>query len=272
MKTIWLGLEQSVGRDDVLCMNKNTFNLENVSEFQPDIVIEREFNAGGMSWEKEIPLIKDAIPNVKTAVWLIDTHVREDFHRDYCKLFDYAFFAISSFLPSIDHPNKFWLPVCFPSVLEAMPEPNVVRPHEFGFIGSHGTPYLEQRTEFYRLIKDIYPDFHIKRDFSTVYSSMAEIKYMVNLSYNGDMNFRTFESLACGCGLITSDVPDLYKIDGLVERISIFKSFTECVDQIREHHNVGVTSQVEWVKEGHMLTNRLGAIEKMVETGIQETF
>jgi hypothetical protein len=269
MKILWLGLERSIGVDALL-MNKNTFDLEKIKEYQPDLVIEREFNAPGLDWANELPLIKSVAPNVTTAVWLIDTHVKEDFHTDYCKLFDFAFFAISAFAEKIPHPNGYWLPLCFPATIT--PEQKPLRDHFVGFVGSYGTQYLENRTEFYRMLKDIYPNFFIVRDYATVYQRMATITYMVNLSYNADMNFRTFESLACGCGLLTSDAPDLYKVQGLVEKIAIFKSFEECVELIRQKENIPVVNHSAWILENHSLKNRVESIVQMVETKQQCSF
>lgn len=270
MKIAWLGLEPDVGLNNVLLLNKSNFSLEKLKEFKPDIVVEREFNADGLDWHKEIPLIKQELPDVKTAVWLIDTHVRLEFHKQYAILFDYVFLAISKYLDEIDHPNKFWLPLCFTaSSVKKYPEN---RPYHIGFVGRYDVKHLEERTAFMYMIKDIFPKFHLLTDFNTVYDSMGKIEYMVNLSYNGDMNFRTFESLACGCGLITSDVPDLYKIKGLAEKITIFDSFNSCIDAIRSKIDVKPKDHSDWVMKNHTLKNRIKAIVEMIETNIQKEF
>ena len=269
MKILWLGLEQNIGRE-ALILNKNNFSIDKVINFNPDIVIEREFNATGLDWSNEIILIKKSLPNVRTATWLIDTHVREPFHKEYCKLFDYAFFAISRFMDRIDHPRKFWLPVCHTSMfLLEFPKK---RPYHIGFVGRFSGKFLEERSEFMFMLKDIFPDFHLITDYGTVYQTMSKIEYMVNLSYDGDMNFRTFESLACGCGLITNDVPDLHKITGLDERITIFDSFDSCVDAIKNKVGVTQTDNSKWVMEKHTLGNRFDSIINMIQTGKQEEF
>lgn len=268
MKILWLGLEQDIGVDALL-MNKNTFDIDKIAEYQPDLVIEREFNAAGLDWRKEIPKIREVCPRAITAAWLIDSHVKGDFHKKYAQLFDFVFVAISNFLNELEHKNKFWLPLCHTSNILLEPGD---KQHKVGFVGSHGTAYLEDRTEFYRMIKDIFPNFYLIKDYATYYARMNSIGYIVNLSYNGDMNFRTFEALGSGCGLITSDVPDLYKIDGLVDRISIFKNFNECVDKIKENIDKPIVSHTNWIRDNHMIKNRVEAIINMVETGMQETF
>lgn len=272
MKVLWLGLEQmsTVGFIETKTMNKGNYSLEEVKRFNPDIIFEREFNADGMSWEKEIKEMKAALPHVKTAVWLIDTHVRKDFHKQYAKNFDYVFMAISHLMHEIDHPNRFWLPLCHTA--NFVPEFKATREHELGFIGRFNAPFLENRTEFIKKVKEMYPDFYAVTDYNNLYENMSKIKIMVNLSYNQDMNFRTFEALACGNILVTSTVPDLFKISGLRERIFVFNDYDELKEIVDSLKDKTPINYQKWILDHHTPEHRLISAVKMIITNQQEDF
>lgn len=273
MKVLWLGLEAALDMSGmtVKSMSRSTFNIEEVIAFNPDFVFEREFNAEGYDWVDQIKLMRMTLPKTtKYAVWLIDSHVRPDFHKEYSKLFDYAFCAISSFIPELDHPNKYWLPLCHTAPF--VPEFREQRDFSIGFVGRFDQIHLENRTEFMNKVKLVYPDFHAVVDYANVYQTMSSMKIMVNLSYNGDMNFRTFESLACGNILVTSEVPDLYKIEGLVERIHIYKDFAQFQEIVNDQINREPPNYQAWIMEKHLMKHRLASAINMMTIGIQSNF
>lgn len=270
MKILWLGLESSVDFPDTMTMNKQTYDINKVLEFQPDLIFEREFNADGMTWYRELEEMTNKLPNVTTAVWLIDTHVRLDFHKKYSQIFDYVFLSISKFLPQIDHPNKFWLPLCY-TATDLVPF-KTERKHQIGFVGRFGVQFLENRTEFMEKVKEMYPDFYAVTDYNTVYQTMSDIKIMVNLSYDQDMNFRTFEALACGNTLVTSSVPDLFKIKGLTDRIRVFTNYQDLKEIIDDELLKAPVNNQQWILDHHMMKHRLQSALNMIASNKQEDF
>lgn len=272
MRILWLGLEHELGIENdypVMIRNKDNYLYDEVIEFAPDLVIEREFNDGKHIWNKEIEALKIALPNVKTAVWFIDTHVQYDRHKEYMKLFDYAFFAISKYAYEFD---KFWLPVCYPlAKLQKFTEKPI---YQIGFVGRWGGYYIE-RTRILTLLDQIYgKDFYKVTDYKTPYQSMSKCRIMINSSFSNDMNYRVFEALGSGNLLVTNDVPDLHKIKGLEDRIFIYRSYQHILDIIDGINTMdfNIRGNIEYIEQYHMLPNRINSLLHMIKSGEQEQF
>lgn len=275
MKILWIGFEKQLGIEKthkVLKMNKGNWNLEKIIQFNPELIIEREFNDGISLYQKEMEQFIQLIPNAKRAMWFIDTHVQYQRHKDYQKWFDYRFFAISKYAQEF---GGYWLPLCYPA-------PEIVsydiKPiHKMGFIGRRGR-YFNERNKVLSFLKYFYEDdFYIKTDYETVYKSMAECKIIVNRSIGKDMNYRVFEALGTGNILVTNEVPDLYKIEGLTDRIYIYKSFCDLINIIERLLKTDISADmiqnnIEYTKLYHMLPNRINSMLKIIETKKQVSF
>ena len=251
-------------------MNKDTFDIDNAIQFLPDIVIEREFNDGKSIWNKEIKTLSIALPKIKTAVWLIDTHISYKRHKEYMKNFDYVFFAISKYAEEL---KGFWLPLCYPC-------PRIQRfsdipIHRIGFVGRWGG-FFEERSRKLALLKQLYEDdFFMVTDYNTVYQTMAKCKIMFNCSIGIDMNYRVFEALGTGNMLVTNDVPDLHKIKGLSDKIFIYKHYKDLVGIISNLLEVDYNEKeknIKFIEDYHLLPNRIQSMLKMIESGKQEEF
>ena len=277
MKIVWIGLERVCGLEDeheVLIMTKSNWDNKKLLEFNPDIIIEREFNNSKYYFHTEWDFIKKNLPNAKKVIWFIDTHVVKGRQISYCKYvnFDYAFFAISKYVDVFKDyiSNSYWLPLSLP--INCIPKKQE-KIYPIGYVGRFNLPYLKIRTKF---LEDIFEVFrekcHFVTDYTNVYKIMGQSKIMLNLSYGDDMNFRTFEALACGCTLLTNEVPDLHKIDGLFEKIKIYKSTDDCIEIIRTLLDKEPVDYSDYIRKNHLLSNRTKKLIKMIKTNKQEAF
>lgn len=275
MKILWLGLEHSIGENthQVCIMNKNNFSMEVVKMFDPDIIIEREFNDGRHVWYNEVMELKKWKPEIKTAVWLIDTHVAYQRHKNYIRHFDFVFMAISRYAEEFKafHPHVYWLPLCYPSPTLPANEKNI---YPLGFVGRI-TPDMTKRVELLKALEEHYGNLcHFVTDYATVYKTMSQCTIMVNQSYADDLNFRVFEALACGNILVTNSVPDLFKVDTLKARVFPFETpqgAIHFIDTIlQQEKKTDVFTQVkenrQFIKERHMIQHR---VEKIIEVLIE---
>lgn len=275
MRILWIGYEKQLGIEKthkVLKMNKSNWDLEKIIEFNPELIIEREFNDGISFYQKEMEQFIQLLPNAKRAMWFIDTHVQYERHKDYQKWFDYKFFAISKYAQEF---KGYWLPLCYP--LSEVVSYDIKPIHKIGFIGRWGK-YFDERNKVLSFVKYFYEDdFYIKTDYKTVYKSMAECKIMINRSIGEDMNFRVFEALGSRNILVTNEVPDLYKIKGLTDRIYIYKSYCELINIIEKLLKIDtpisvIEDNLKYIKQNHLLSNRINSMLKIIETEKQVSF
>lgn len=281
MKILWLGLEHHLGENahQVLIMNKSDFKMDIVKMFDPDIIIEREFNDGVHLWGEEVGELKKWKPEIKTAVWLIDTHVGHERHKNYIKNFDFVFMAISEFADEFQsyHPHVYWLPLCFPSPVLPKNEKNI---YPIGFVG-RVIPEMRRRVDLLDRLKDHYAGrFYAVTDYEHVYQTMSSCTIMVNQSFANDLNFRVFEALACGNILVTNSVPDIEKIQTLKDRVYIFhdpKGAIPLIDSLLMAAPDGEAyRQIEdnrtFIAENHMIQHRVNRmIDIIIQGGTSET-
>jgi hypothetical protein len=270
MRILWIGLEHDLGIEhEVLIMNKHNWNEQRLLEFNPEVAIEREFNDAQYRYDSEWEFIAKNLPQCKRTCWFIDTHVSYDRHREYIKHFHYSFFAIHKYAFEFnDYTPSFWLPTCFP--LATMPKVQE-KVYEIGYVGRFNVPYLEIRTKFLADIFEVFGDkCHFVTDYNTVYETMGKCKIMLNLSYMDDMNFRTFESLACGCTLLTNPVPDIQLISGLSKRIHTFRGTDDCIEKIKGLLDKPVVNNRKFIEQSHLLSHRVTSLLSMLSTKQQE--
>lgn len=168
--------------------------------------------------------------------------------------------------------NTFWLPLCFP--LADVPQYDDETIYPIGFVGRFNVRYLEERTKFLEAIKKEYNGMcHFVTDYQTVYQTMSHCDIMVNKSFASDLNFRVFEALAMNNALVTNQVPDLYKIKGLKEKVNIYKTTEEAIALIKKlSFKVERPDTSKYIKSYHTLTHRINSMLKMIETREQAEF
>ena len=218
MKIIYLSKEfTNIPDHEVLIRNHKDiesmgFNVivDEIKRFEPDLIIEREFNDGVSIYDK---LLKQ-FPKVKKAFWGIDSHLNFKRHLEYAENFDYIFLAISKFASQmnnlINKPVK-WLPLYFPGrKIEVKQNPEI----ELSFVGNFKQHFFKQRREYLELLKP-YGIQIFEREYSRMPEIMNNSLISFNCSLSCDMNFRVFEALGYGSCLLTNWVEDIGKIDGL---------------------------------------------------------
>jgi hypothetical protein len=252
-----------------------------INEFKPELLLEREFNDGMAKYPDIVSHIKDNFPDAPRAVWLIDSHCNLDWHLTYAPLFTHVFVAVSMYQPIIAaHLKKigsdskcYWLPLCYPYPKDRIKRNKSHVPFDIVFVGRWGK-WFDNRTRLLELLKDQYGDkFFNITDYNNMEEYLRQGIISFNCAINGDMNFRVFETLANGVELVTDDVPDLHLIKGLEHRINIYHNDQELLDMCDEildgkRENDVIRSQI-WVQDHHCLINRHREILKMIKTGEQ---
>jgi len=252
-----------------------------ILEFKPDVLIEREFNDGLSKYVGILSFVKKELPLCKRSVWLIDTHVQLQWHLDYSPLFDYIFVAISKYRPIIasnlrtmgSSSQVFWLPLCYPCRRDKIKRNKSRVPFDIVFVGRWGE-WFGRRNELIKALTKKYKDrFFPITDYANMEDYIRQGVISFNCSYADDMNFRVFETMANGVELVTNDVPDLHLIEGLAERINIYKTDKELFklcDKILagKRENDVIRSQI-WIQNHHCTIHRHKEMLKMMREGEQ---
>ena len=287
MKILYLSKERGIDLEKLHQImyydyGENDSNIyAKILAFEPDLLLEREFNDGVSKYPEIVSFVKKNFPKTKRAVWLIDSHVNLDWHLDYAPLFTHVFVAVSKFQPIIaSHLKKlgsktkcFWLPLCYPYSVKKIKRNKSHVPFDIVFVGRWGK-WFEQRTRLLKLLEEEYgKKFFAITDYNNMEEYLRQGIISFNKSINGDMNFRVFETLANGVELVTDDVPDLHLIKSLANRINIYRNDQELLDICDEilegkRENDVIRSQI-WVQLKHSLINRHKEIIKMINSGQQ---
>lgn len=258
---------------------------EAIIAFQPDIVIEREFNDGKAHYEHLYKWLKAYMPKVPRVWWAIDTHVGYDRHMEYAKNFTQVFCAISMFQGDFEKivgkGNAYWLPLCFPRRRDSIHRNYHEIKYDVSFIGRWNKQWFPERTAMIEFMQDAYGErFWAETNYQTVESLVKRSRVSMNCSIGMDLNFRTFEVMAMGTELVTNDVPDLHKIKTLTERVAIFdgrypNTIPHVLDPILANAPIATHDTLdnqEWIKENHCLVHRHNALLEMLETHKQKEF
>lgn len=285
MKILWLGKEQKLADNytppehEFLIMNRENFSMEKLKEFNPDVVIEREFNDAVSIYEYEWSYIKREMPHIKRAMWFIDTHVQFQRHLAYAAHFDFIFLAISRYVPIFQNQfpkaKVFWLPLCHP--VTCLPPNSFGRDIKASFVGRWGQTIYPERTVIVEELKQE-KWFQAVTDYNNVYQIMSNSIISFNRSYSEDMNFRVFEALACGTELVTNEVPDILKIKGLKNRIHLYKRDGDAVKMVSDLVNgkrkfkSDAQSHRKYIMSFHLLKHRVTELLCMLQYGAQHDY
>lgn len=252
-----------------------------IREFNPELVIEREFNDAKSLYDDLILWIKANISGVVTAMWMIDSHCLLPRHKALAEIYDFCFVSIYRFYQEIAKINKntYWLPLCYPQRRDRVKRNKEKVEHDITFVGRWNTVpggYFK-RAEFLSAMKKYYGD---KCFFVTDYENMENIYrhsfIALNYSLSNELNFRVFEVLANGPELVTDYVPDIDLIKDLKSKMCVFKELNTAkvnIDRLLEgkvEHDV-IRNQI-WIQNHHCLIHRHLSIIRTIETGIQEEY
>jgi hypothetical protein len=171
--------------------------IRDVKEFNPDLIFQQE-NLGPRTL-----LFGLSEFYCKKVFWSIDTHLNFFWHKIYGKNFDLLLTTQPSFVSLFKKENissdcLMWygLPLNW-NAWES-------RKHSIGFAG---------RVNEYRTLRKVLVDF-LKKEFSSHFvhqelpftqmlNFYQQTKIVVNEAIAGEINFRTFEALSCGCLLFS---------------------------------------------------------------------
>ena len=256
---------------------------QEIRDFRPELVIEREFNDGKASYEMVYDFLREAFPKAPRCWWWIDSHLNFDQRIDYARRFDYLFLAVSvnveRLRKSLGHQRVFWLPLCWPYRADAILPNHEEKTQPIVFVGRWDKENFPDRTAYIERLREHYGGaFLALTDYEKMLTIIRGSRVAFNCAIRGDLNFRVFEVLGSATELVTDDVPDLHKIRGLEEKLTIYKDWNDLVAKIdrllandpRATHDTLKTQQ--WVKERHCLVHRHQALLEMVATGTQKEF
>lgn len=254
--------------------------LQRIKTFEPDLIIEREFNDGKANFNLFYKWAKQTLPHTKRVAWLIDTHISRDRHYEYAKNFDAVFLAVSRFVKEFRTiAPTYWLPLCYPYRSDSI-QPNYRPPQfEVSFVGRWNPQWFPKRTALINGLRQYYGDrFYAVTDYEKMLSIVKGSRISVNHSIADDMNFRVWEVLGSGTELVTDDVPDLHKVEGLNKRLSFYLDIAQApflIDRLLANDPQYTHNTIEnqtWVKKQHCLVHRHLAILDMLHENRQLPF
>ncbi|MCA9472041.1 MAG: glycosyltransferase [Nitrospirales bacterium] len=232
MKILLLGLPalkdgfRELGHEVLTCPTDNTGDIQ-VPEWP--ISIDRLWHCLPKRWDPDLVLLTDESTHplffglerleVPLGWYAIDSHIHHRWHQAYAAAFDAIFVAQRDFIPSYmrdeSRQTVRWLPL-FAPIIPAVDEDNP-RVHDLSFVGSMNPAHNPTRCQFLRMLQAAFPLHVSTGDYCSVFTRS---KMILNQCVNNDMNFRTFEAMACGGLLLMERVGN-----GLEE---LFQDKTHC--------------------------------------------
>jgi len=162
-------------------------------------------------------------------VWCIDAHVRGTVpYEAIVQQGKYNIVAHAT-RDYVREPHHRWLPNCSDSSL-LRPIPSVTKAHKLGFCGNYVTPQRKQAVDILSQI------FGLKQDIFVIGEAMVEKINSYHIQFNmniaNDINYRSFETIACGTVLLTNYNPQ-YDALGFVDGQNCFM-YSDQQDLIRK--------------------------------------
>lgn len=151
-------------------------------------------------------------------IWCIDAHVRGT--APYETMFSKGRYNILAHATNdyVRESHHRWLPNCSDATL-LRPIPSVVKAHRMGFCGNYVTPQRKQSVDTLSQI------FGLRQDIFVIGEAMVETinSYHIHFNMNiaNDINYRSFETLACQTVLLTNQNPQ-YEQLGFIDGKNCF--------------------------------------------------
>jgi len=198
----------------------------------------------------------------------IDSHIHHGWHRAYAAIFDFIFVAQRDYVSiyECDRERQMvkWLPLStFPLPETGSPLPKL---YDLSFVGNVNARFNPERRVFLEAIQARYPIHIATGEFVSIFTRS---KMVLNQCICNDVNFRTFEVMACGSLLLMERVGNgleelfqdgihlvLYEKGNVDQVIEMAKYYSQ-YDQERE--TIALAGQKE-VLDQHTYTHRAQTI------------
>ena len=159
--------------------------------FTPDVIVWHDDSA-------PVTYIGIEDAEVPTVFYSVDTHHHWDLHARLAYCFDRVLVAQKDYLHHFSPSNTptSWFPLWAPRHVEA----SKTKTMPMAFVGTMDARLNSKRVEFFTKLKQLAPITIKQGNYWEIFPH-AEI--VVNQTVKGDLNFRVFESMMCGCMLLT---------------------------------------------------------------------
>lgn len=159
--------------------------------FSPDVIVWLDDSA-------PVTYIGIESSDVPTIFYSVDTHHHWDLHSRLAHCFDHVLVAqkdyLHHFAPS-GTPTT-WFPLWASRYVEASSSKTM----PMAFVGTMDPKLNKKRVEFFTKLKELVP-ITIKQ--GNYWEVFPHSEIVVNQTVSGDLNFRVFEAMMCGCMLLT---------------------------------------------------------------------
>ncbi len=218
---------KELGHSVVTCTTDGTGDVE-IQEFPTSI--QSVLQQLPLGWNPDCLLLTDdstyamfcGLEEVELPLgwYAIDSHIHHGWHRAYAAIFDCIFVAQRDYVPMYQRDSERqsvkWLPLCtFPFV---QIEHRFPKRYDLSFVGKLDSPFNPDRRAFISDIQARYPLHVASGEFVSIFTKS---KMVLNQCAGNDVNFRTFEAMACGSLLLMEHVGN-----GLQE---LFQDRVHCV-------------------------------------------
>ncbi len=287
MKILLLGFSalkagfEELGHEVVTCCTTDETSDIWISEFPVDISCVLERLPSG--WDPDCILLTDESTepmflglerlDVLLVWYVFDSHLHLHWHKAYAAIFDFVFVAQQSFVSHYEFDANRqvvqWLPLfCNPNRDRYGQLPKI---DDVSFVGTLDAQRKPGRTQFINALQERTPLFVTSGEYVSVFNRS---KIVLNECAANEVNFRTFEALACGSFLLTEQVEngfnelfenekhlvtyDKGNLDQVVELIQYY------LDHESERERIAFTGR-EAVLQLHTMTHRAKTIVEHIQ-------
>lgn len=200
-----------------------------------------------------VPYDKLAQYNGYKIMWAIDTHTRGIDYFNYVASRSKTNLILEATRDFVITPNRVWFPCC---VNDELVKPNgSTKEFNVGFCG-----HESNRGDYIELLSQ-QTTFKFKKDIGVIGNDMVDAinSYEVhfNRNYSNDINFRSFETIACGTLLLTNDSPQYNELGFKhMENCLIYKDKQDMLNVIHDYFNLPPLKQVQMSLIGYAMSPR----------------
>jgi len=212
---------------------------------------------------------------IPKAVYLVDLHIHyHTWHKHFAQLFDLVFCAQKKYVEKFKKlglKNVFWLPLYCNQHLDK--NLNLKRIYDVGFVGSLNHLHNPKRSLFLWLLN---MKFWTKIGQNVYGKNRTKILNQAKITFNysnaGDLNFRTFETMACGAMLLTNKQDGMFCLFKNRTHLVTYNNFFDAqkiinfyLNNPKRRQEIAKAGQVKVLKK-HSAANRAREIIKIIKS------